>query len=63
MHAQNCSAMTARPNPVGVVGFVPTAAMTNPKPTGMTHKPAKVMHPMTPKNHAASGPKKPHSLN
>lgn len=44
MHAHHRSAMTARPNEVGVVGFVPTVCMTNPTPSGMRHKPNMAMH-------------------
>ncbi len=57
-------AITARLNPVGVVGFVPTVYANHPNPTGVVSvkRPTAMWH-KNPMIHATMGPKKPSSLN
>ncbi len=58
------TALMARLNPVGVVGFVPTAHSNHPNPAGKpSNKRPTAMWNMRTPAHPTSGSKKPHSLN
>lgn len=64
MQAATCSTLMARPNPVGVVGFVPTVHVMNPNPSGVhRNKRPAAMRNVNPNVHPVSGSKKPTSLN